>query len=128
MGEGLAGDAERGDEADPVRIVTAVRCGVGHQGADREVAAQVAPDLLEHQVGRLGAQHGAWSALVGLELVERRLDLPPLRVGGGQIGVHSEGLGRGSEFFVLLPLRSVLPNRPDAREDYRLMRPGIERC
>ena len=45
--------AERGDEADPVRVVAAVRGGVGHQGADGVVAAQVSPDLLQHQVGGL---------------------------------------------------------------------------
>ena len=33
--------------------------GLGHQGADRVVAAQVTPDLLEDQVGRLRAEHGA---------------------------------------------------------------------
>ncbi|MCV7269852.1 hypothetical protein [Mycolicibacterium doricum] len=30
--------------------------------------------------------------------------------------------------FVWGPLRSVLPNRPDDQEDYRLIRPGTERC
>jgi hypothetical protein len=30
--------------------------------------------------------------------------------------------------FVWGPLRGVLPGRPDAREGYRLLRPGIERC
>jgi methylglyoxal synthase len=39
---GLAGDPERGNEADPVRVVTAVLGGVGHQGSDRKVTAQVA--------------------------------------------------------------------------------------
>src|ERR1035437_9935240 len=50
---GLAGDPERGDEADPVRVLAAVLGGVGHQGADGVVAAQVSPDLLQHQVGGL---------------------------------------------------------------------------
>ena len=53
---GLAGDPERGDEADPVRVVAGVVGGVGHQGADRVVAAQVSPDLLQHQLG------GLWNA------------------------------------------------------------------
>ena len=34
------------------------------------MAAQVAPDLLEHEGRRLGTQHRAWSSLVGLQLVE----------------------------------------------------------
>lgn len=54
--------------------------GVGHQGADRVVAAQVAPDLLLNQVGGLRPQDRPRSALVGLEFVEGALDLPPLRV------------------------------------------------
>src|SRR5665647_1057680 len=83
---GLAGDPERGDEADPVRVVAAVPGGVGHQGSDRKVTAQVSPDLLEHQVRGFGAQHGAGSALVGLELVEGELDLPALDVGRSQFG------------------------------------------
>lgn len=50
VGEGLAGDAEGGDEADAVWIMARVSRCLGHQGADREVAAQVTPDFLEYQV------------------------------------------------------------------------------
>ena len=49
-GDGLASDPQGGGEADPVGVVAAVCGGLGHQGADGVVAAQVAPDLLEHQV------------------------------------------------------------------------------
>jgi hypothetical protein len=80
-----AGDPQCGDEADPVRIVPGVGGGLGHQGADRVVAAQVSPDLLQDQVGGLRAQHGAWSALVGLQFVEGEFDLPPLGVRGGEV-------------------------------------------
>ena len=66
VGEGLAGDPQCGDEADSVGVVAGVGGGVGHQGADRVVTAQVSPDFLEHQGGRFGAQHGAGPALVGL--------------------------------------------------------------
>jgi len=52
-GDGLAGDAQGGDEAGAVRVVSAVLGGVGHQGADRVVAAQVTPDLLLDQLGGL---------------------------------------------------------------------------
>src|SRR5680860_1236871 len=62
MGQGLPGDPQRGDEADSVRVVPGVGGGLGHQGPDRVVAAQVAPDLLKDQVGRLRAEHGAGSA------------------------------------------------------------------
>ena len=50
VGEGLPGDPERGDEADPVRVASGVGSGLGHQGADGVVTAQVSPDLLEDQV------------------------------------------------------------------------------
>ena len=49
VGEGLAGDPQGGDEADPVGVVPGVGGRVGHQGANRVVAAQVSPDFLEHQ-------------------------------------------------------------------------------
>ena len=78
--------AERGHEADAVRVVAGVDGGVGHQGADGVVAAQMSPDLLQLQLGRFRPQHGAGSALMGLELVEGKLDLPALRVGRGQLG------------------------------------------
>ena len=60
--------------------------GFEHQGADRVVAAQVSPDLLLDELGRLRPQHRAGAALVGLQLVEGGLDLPPLGVGGGELG------------------------------------------
>ena len=50
VGYRLAGDPERGDEAHPVGVVSAVVGGVGHQGPDRVVATQMAPDLLLHQI------------------------------------------------------------------------------
>ena len=50
VGDGLAGDPQCGDEADPVGVVPGVCRGLGHQRADREVAAQVTPDLLEYQL------------------------------------------------------------------------------
>lgn len=35
---------------------------------------------------------------------------------------------RAVSSFVWGPLRSVLPGRPEDREGYRLIAPGIERC
>jgi signal transduction histidine kinase len=65
-----------------------------HLGGVFDLFAQVDTSL-ERARGGLG---------IGLTLARRLVELH-----GGQIGVHSEGLGRGAEFFVLLPLRSVLP-------------------
>jgi hypothetical protein len=70
--------------------------GLGYQGADRVVATQVSPDLLEDQVRRLGPEHGAGSALVGLELIEGQLDLPPLGVGSGEVD-HGRLAGPGTD-------------------------------
>ena len=50
-GDGPAGNAQRGDERHTVWVVSGVLGGVEHQRADRVVAAQVAPDLLAHQLG-----------------------------------------------------------------------------
>ena len=50
LGDAGAGDPRCGDEADPVSVVTAMGGGLGHQGPDRVVAAQVAPDLLEAEL------------------------------------------------------------------------------
>jgi hypothetical protein len=78
-------DAQCCGKADAVGIVPAVASGVIHELADGEMAAQMAPDLLQDQVGGLRAQHDPGSTLVGLELVEGVLDLPTLGVGGGQL-------------------------------------------
>ena len=71
LSECLSGRAQRGGEADPVRVVAGVNGGVGHERADRVVAAEVSPDLLEDEVGRLGAEHGAGASLMGLQLVDQ---------------------------------------------------------
>ena len=84
LGDGPAGDAQGCDEGDPVRVVAGVQGCVEHEGADGVVAAQVSPDFLEHELRGFRAQHGAGPALVGLQLIEGRLDLPPLAVGAGQ--------------------------------------------
>ena len=75
MGSRLPGDPQRGGEADAVGVVAGVGGRLGPEWPDRVVAAYASPDLLEDEVGRLRVQHGPRSALVGLELVEDRLDL-----------------------------------------------------
>ena len=92
LGDGLAGDAQRGDDDEPVGVMAAVGGDVGLSGADRVMAKQVSPDRLLDELGGPGAQHGAGSALVGLELVERELDLPALL--GGRGGLNRADLGR----------------------------------
>ena len=64
---------------------------VDHEGADREVTAEVPPDLLLDQVGRLGTQHRPRPALMRIQLIEGGLDLPPLGGDGGE--VPGTGLG-----------------------------------
>ncbi len=96
LGDRSAGDPQGCDEGEAVWVVAGVFGGSEHQGADRVVAAQVAPDLLGDQVRGLRAQHLPGSALVGLELVEGGLDLPPLRIGAGQLGRGRLVMGPGS--------------------------------
>ena len=57
LGDRLTHDPQGCGEADPVRVVPGVLGGLRHQRSDRVVAAQVSPDLLEDQVGRLRTQH-----------------------------------------------------------------------
>ena len=73
------------DEGYSVGIAACLKGGVEHETADGVVAAEVSPDFLEHEFGGFGAQHGAGPALVCLELVEGRLDLPPLGISCGQL-------------------------------------------
>ena len=73
VGDGLPCDSQCCNETDSVGIVSAVSGGIGHQRPDRVMAAQMSPDLLEHLVRRLGAQHGARTALVSLVGRHRQL-------------------------------------------------------
>ena len=57
---------------------SALQRGVVHHAADRVVGAEVAVGFLVDAVGVLGAQHDARAALVGLQLVQRALELPAL--------------------------------------------------
>jgi hypothetical protein len=70
--------AEGCDEGDPVWVASGVHCSVGHEGSDGVMAAPVPPDFLQDQVGGLGPQHSTLPALVGFQIIERALNLPPL--------------------------------------------------
>src|SRR5699024_2978177 len=86
MGDGAADGTYRRGETDAVGVAAGVFGGVGHQGADREVTAQMAPEFLFDQVGRFGPQHHARPALVGFQFVEGQLDFPTGRVCLGEFG------------------------------------------
>src|SRR6266508_4530675 len=80
-----AGGAQRAGEGHLVGV-DARGAGAGmDQVADRVVEQEDAPDLLLDAVGVAGAQHRAGVELVGLDLVEHRLDLPALRVRRGEV-------------------------------------------
>src|SRR6266571_4431969 len=75
---GSPGDGARSARAhkrQPVGVHALVQGGLVHQLADRVVDQQVRPDLLLHALGMLGAQHHLRAALVGLQLIQRALDL-----------------------------------------------------
>ena len=84
-------------EGDRVRVEAVVVGRFVDQGTDRVVHAEVAPGLLVDPLWCAGAQDHAGSALVGLEFVEDRLDLPPLPIqgaefiGGSLLGVDDRG-------------------------------------
>jgi hypothetical protein len=73
-----ADDAQAADKRQPVGVEVALEGGLVHQPADGVVDQQVRPDLLGDHLGGAGAQHQLGAALVGLELIQRGLELPPL--------------------------------------------------
>jgi len=84
-GGGSPSGPEGAGERQPVRVLPEICCYGMHQPADRVVHAQVSVDLLDHAVGQFGPQDHAGSALMGLELAERRLDLPALGIKLGEV-------------------------------------------
>src|SRR5215211_3036566 len=99
---GLAGhlaprDVQAAGKRQPVGIHLGVQGGLVHERADGVVDQQVRPDLLVDPVGMAAAQHHPGAALVGLELIQRGLQLPPLRIQcrqlrrGGALGVGDGG-------------------------------------
>src|SRR5215469_2756945 len=80
LGHGAASQPQGADERDAVGVDVAVQGGGVYELADGPVHEQEAPDLLLHAVGGLGAQHDLGTALVGFELVQGGLELPPLRI------------------------------------------------
>ena len=85
VGDLAAGGAQRADERHPVGIQVGVAGAEVDEVADRVVDQQDPPDLLLDPVRVAGAQHRSGLQLVDLDLVEDGLDLPALRVGGGEI-------------------------------------------
>jgi len=80
-GDAAADDAQGLGEGDPVGVaVLGGGGGLVHQCASGVMDDQVRPDLLTCAIGTAGTQDGGWSALVGLQLLEDALDLPPLQV------------------------------------------------
>lgn len=59
--EGAARVAQGGNETDPVRVDVGVMGGFPHQCGGSRRGNRDAPDLLQHQVGRLGAEHRSCS-------------------------------------------------------------------
>src|SRR4028119_2053000 len=125
--QGSAHHVDRMGEGDPVRILFPPQCALMHQPTQREVSQQQPPDLLPHQVRLHAAQHRARSAHVGLEFVERGLELPALP---GQLRPHprrgrprrqapaargarsSAGAASGSRIVVMSRYNPGLPFRP----------------
>src|SRR5215213_3558434 len=79
--DGAAQDAERAGEAEAVGVGAGAPGGLIHHGADGEMGEQQPVDLLDDLAGVLAAERAGVGPLVGLDLVQRGLDLPPLVVG-----------------------------------------------
>jgi PAS domain S-box-containing protein len=85
----------RAVRADPEIVVTVRDNGAG-------IAAEVLPRLfMPFSPGAAAGQHPSGGLGVGLSLVRGLVERH-----GGRVEAHSEGVGRGSEFIVYLPLGS----------------------
>ena len=91
VGDLAAGDANGAGERKPVGVVACFVGRLAHQFPDSVVRQEQSVDLLFDHVGRLAAQDLAATAQVGLDLVQRRFVLPPLGIGGGQLGGADPG-------------------------------------
>ena len=94
-------------KTEPVRVGAGLEGDGVHEPADGVVDAQVAVDFLADAVGHLGAQDSPRAALVGLQLIQRRLELPALGVESGQLG-GGRGVrigDRGEQPVAILGLR-----------------------
>jgi hypothetical protein len=79
------GGVERPGEGETIGIDVLVVGGGRHEGPQGVVDAAEPEGLLVDTLDRPGAQHDARAALVGLELVERRLDLPAFGIQGREL-------------------------------------------
>jgi len=94
--------AERAAGADPPEVIVRV-CDDG-AGIDPELLPRVF-DLFVQETRSLDRAHGGLG--IGLTLVSRLVKLH-----GGSVEAHSEGLGHGSEFTVHLPILRHAPPSP----------------
>jgi hypothetical protein len=107
--------AQRADERDPVGIGVAVDGGFVHEVADGVMDEQEAVEFLLGAVGMAGAQNEVASAEVGLDFVQRGLELPPLGVDGGQLGRRGYGgvKDRGDQSVDVVVAGDGVLDRPD---------------
>jgi signal transduction histidine kinase len=85
------------------RDVVAVRIRDDGVGIPKEMLSRVFDLFVQVEPGGIASRRGLG---IGLAVVRHLVELH-----GGTVGVTSEGLGKGSEFVVRLPL---MPNGPDA--------------
>lgn len=96
--------AERQDGVEPPEVIVRVRDDGA--GIDSELLPRVF-DLFVQETRTLDRAHGGLG--IGLTLVSRLVKLH-----GGSVEAHSEGLGHGSEFVVHLPILRQTPPLPAA--------------
>lgn len=85
----------------------------------RDTGMGIAPDLLPHVFDMFAQadptrRNGQGGLGIGLALAKRLVELH-----GGRIEAHSDGIGRGSEFIIRLPLATLLSRAPADRNPSR---------
>ncbi len=101
-GRHISLSAERAIGSDPPEVIVRVRDD--GSGIDPELLPRVF-DLFVQETRSLDRAHGGLG--IGLTLVNRLVKLH-----GGSVEAHSEGLGHGSEFVVRLPILKEAPTPP----------------
>ena len=105
LGDGVADDFQRMDEAEAVRVELLVQCGLVHQSTDYVMGNEQGIQFLDHADRFQAAEGAARQALVGVNFVDYEFDFPALMVSTGQVvGWIAFRIQEGGNQTMLFPI------------------------